>query len=47
MMGLDEGMGDNDDLTQMEMDMMNDGGQKISIRMFIDMDEDDDNSLKI
>ena len=47
MMGLDEGMGGNDDLTQMEMDMMNDGGQKISIRMFIDIDEDDDNSLKI
>lgn len=27
--------------------MMNDGGQKIPIRMFVDMDEDDDNSYNI
>lgn len=46
LMGL-EGDMENNDIEQMEMDMMNDGGQKIQIKMFIDMDEDDKNEKNI
>lgn len=46
-MGLEGDGMQNDELTQMEMDMMNAGGQKIQIRMFIDMDEDDGNEKNI
>ncbi len=47
LMGLEGDGMQNDELTQMEMDMMNAGGQKIQIRMFIDMDEDDGNEKNI
>ena len=58
-MGLDDQPGngfdfdDGNDIGQMELEMMNegvniDGEEKtIPIRMFIDMDEDDSNELKI